>query len=273
MNISLIFIKICPYAADEDVFGIIEGFLPKKIDGIIGDIKPVEIGNTYNIPSIYIESNTLSITKAVKEALSIVDSQQKKQLRLQTLQTIINNIDEGIIVYNLNNQPIFSNELGQQIINNYDILSGKRGQNKLINFFNNYNGKILDINNEKILLDVITLNLDNERNNKVLIFQKVNSIEKTARKIRLALYQKGLYAKKIFSDILYNSPQMKDVLKTAKLFAQSKSTVLIYGETGTGKEGLAQSSHNASPRRDKPFVSVNCASLPGNAATAFLGRI
>ena len=262
LTINDTFIKICPYAADEDVFGIIEGFLPKKIDGIIGDIKPVEIGNTYNIPSIYIESNTLSITKAVKEALSIVDSQQKKQLRLQTLQTIINNIDEGIIVYNLNNQPIFSNELGQQIINNYDILSGRRGQNKLINFFNNYNGKILDINNEKILLDVITLNLDNERNNKVLIFQKVNSIEKTARKIRLALYQKGLYAKKTFSDILYNSPQMKDVLKTAKLFAQSKSTVLIYGETGTGKEGLAQSIHNASPRRDKPFVSVNCASLP-----------
>ena len=262
LTINDTFIKICPYAVDEDVFGIIEGFLPKKIDGIIGDIKPVEIGNTYNIPSIYIESNTLSITKAVKEALSIVDSQQKKQLRLQTLQTIINNIDEGIIVYNLNNQPIFSNELGQQIINNYDILSGRRGQNKLINFFNNYNGKILDINNEKILLDVITLNLDNERNNKVLIFQKVNSIEKTARKIRLALYQKGLYAKKTFSDILYNSPQMKDVLKTAKLFAQSKSTVLIYGETGTGKEGLAQSIHNASPRRDKPFVSVNCASLP-----------
>ena len=262
LTINDTFIKICPYSDDEDVFGIIESFLPKKIDGIIGDIKPVEIGTAYNIPSIYIESNTLSITKAIKEALSIVDSQQKKQLQLQTLQTIINNIDEGIIVYNLNNQPIFSNKLGQHIINNYDILSGKHGQSKLINFFTNYNGKILDINNEKILLDVITLNFDNELNNKVLIFQKVNSIEKTAHKIRLALYQKGLYAKKTFADILYKSPKMKETLATAKLFAQSKSTVLIYGETGTGKEGLAQSIHNASPRRDKPFVSVNCASLP-----------
>ena len=106
LTINDTFIKIRPYAADEDVPHIIESFEP-KIDGIIGDIKPVEIGNTYNIPSIYIESNTLSITKAVKEALSIVDSQQKKLLRLQTLQSIINNIDEGIIVYDLNNKPIF----------------------------------------------------------------------------------------------------------------------------------------------------------------------
>ena len=261
LTINDTFIKIRPYAADEDVPHIIESFEP-KIDGIIGDIKPVEIGNTYNIPSIYIESNTLSITKAVKEALSIVDSQQKKLLRLQTLQSIINNIDEGIIVYDLNNKPIFSNELGQYIINNNFILSGKHGTNKLVNFLNDYNGKILDINNEKMLLEVINLNLSDNLNNKVLIFQKVNAVEKTARKIQLALYQKGLYAKKTFNDILYNSDEMKTIIETAKQFAQSSSSILIYGETGTGKEGLAQSIHNASPRANKPFVSVNCASLP-----------
>ena len=176
----------------------------------------MEIGNTYNIPSIYIESNTLSITKAVKEALSIVDSQQKKLLRLQTLQSIINNIDEGIIVYDLNNKPIFSNELGQYIINNNFILSGKHGTKKLVNFLNDYNGKILDINNEKMLLEVINLNLSDNLNNKVLIFQKVNAVEKTARKIQLALYQKGLYAKKTFNDILYNSDEMKTIIETAK---------------------------------------------------------
>lgn len=261
LTINDTFIKIRPYAADEDVPHIIESFEP-KIDGIIGDIKPVEIGNTYNIPSIYIESNTLSITKAVKEALSIVDSQQKKLLRLQTLQSIINNIEEGIIVYDLNNKPIFSNELGQYIINNNFILSGKHGTNKLVNFLNDYNGKILDINNEKMLLEVINLNLSDNLNNKVLIFQKVNAVEKTARKIQLALYQKGLYAKKTFNDILYNSDEMKTIIETAKQFAQSSSSILIYGETGTGKEGLAQSIHNASPRANKPFVSVNCASLP-----------
>ncbi len=257
------FIKVCPYADDEDVTRIIENFGPNRIDGIIGDIRPVELAKSYHIDNcIYIESSMLSINKAIKEALTIVDSQQKKQLRLQTLQTIINNIDEGIIVYNLNNRPIFYKELGKNILKNNLILSGKSGTAKLINFLTDYNGKILDISNEKMLVEVISLNLNNGINSKVVIFQKVNSIEKNARKVQLALYQKGLYAKKTFDDILYNSAKMKTVIDTAKLFARSSSTVLIYGETGTGKEGMAQSIHNASLRHNKPFVSVNCASLP-----------
>ena len=251
------------YIDDEDAELIIKDLMQKNIDGIIGDIRPVELAQAYNIKNtLYIESSELSIEKAFEEALSIVEAQQKKQLRLQTLQTIIDNIDEGIIVYNTNKEPIFSNKLGEQIIKNNLTLAGKKGTANLENYLDNYNGKILDINNEKMLLDVIKLNLNNEINNDVLIFQKVNAIEKTAHKIQTALYKRGLYAKKRFEDILYTSDKMQGVLDTAKLFSKSKSTVLIYGETGTGKEGMAQSIHNASSRADKPFVSVNCASLP-----------
>ena len=241
----------------------IENLLPKNIDGIIGDIKPVELAKKYNIKnSIYIESDIISIRKAINEALILANKQQKKQLRLQTLQSIIDNINEGIIVYNLNKQPIFYNKLGKEILNNNTVLAGKKGTAQLNNYLTMYKGKILDINNEKLLLDVISLDINNELNNQILIFQKVNLIEKTARKIQVALYQKGLYAKKTFNDILYKSPKMEKLLTTAKQFAQSNSNILIYGETGTGKEGLAQSIHNASQRHDKPFVSVNCASLP-----------
>lgn len=263
INIHQTSVKICPYSNDEDVSKIIENLLPKNIDGIIGDIKPVELAKKYNIKnSIYIESDIISIRKAINEALILANKQQKKQLRLQTLQSIIDNINEGIIVYNLNKQPIFYNKLGKEILNNNMVLAGKKGTAQLNNYLTMYKGKILDINNEKLLLDVISLDINNELNNQILIFQKVNLIEKTARKIQVALYQKGLYAKKTFNDILYKSPKMEKLLTTAKQFAQSNSNILIYGETGTGKEGLAQSIHNASQRHDKPFVSVNCASLP-----------
>lgn len=49
-----------------------------------------------------------------------------------------------------------------------------------------------------------------------------------------------------------------------RTMVQSEHTVLIYGESGTGKELFAQSIHNASPRKRKPFVAVNCAALPEN---------
>lgn len=65
-----------------------------------------------------------------------------------------------------------------------------------------------------------------------------------------------------FDEILGESSSIKRVKELAKMVAKSDSTILIRGESGTGKELFARSIHMASPRRDKPFVAINCAALP-----------
>ena len=65
-----------------------------------------------------------------------------------------------------------------------------------------------------------------------------------------------------FHDILSKSPRMHDVFELISHVAETISTVLIVGETGTGKELVARAVHEASPRRAAPFVAVNCAALP-----------
>jgi DNA-binding NtrC family response regulator len=62
--------------------------------------------------------------------------------------------------------------------------------------------------------------------------------------------------------IIGDSPEMKEVLRQIQLAAPVDSTVLITGETGTGKELVAQAIHDTSPRRKGPLVELNCASLP-----------
>lgn len=62
--------------------------------------------------------------------------------------------------------------------------------------------------------------------------------------------------------ILTRSPLMEDVLSRARLVAASEASVFIHGESGSGKELLAQAIHKASPRADKPFVAVNCGAIP-----------
>ena len=57
---------------------------------------------------------------------------------------------------------------------------------------------------------------------------------------------------------------MESTVTIARKFAAVSSNVLIVGETGTGKELMAQSIHNASERSNGPFVAVNCAALPEN---------
>lgn len=66
----------------------------------------------------------------------------------------------------------------------------------------------------------------------------------------------------IFDDIIGRSEAMQKAISTAKKYATQTLPVLIYGETGTGKELFAQSIHNASPFVKGPFVPINCAAIP-----------
>jgi len=65
-----------------------------------------------------------------------------------------------------------------------------------------------------------------------------------------------------FENIIAKSPKMQQVIEVIKVVAKSNATVLITGETGTGKELVARATHSQSYRKDKPFVAVSCAALP-----------
>ncbi len=74
--------------------------------------------------------------------------------------------------------------------------------------------------------------------------------------------RKELDARHQVGDMVSRSPAMHRMFKILPQVAESDSTVLIQGETGTGKELLARALHGLSPRRNKPFVAINCGALP-----------
>lgn len=65
-----------------------------------------------------------------------------------------------------------------------------------------------------------------------------------------------------FANIIYQSRAMADLVELGRRISESDATVLLYGESGTGKELFARAIHAASPRRDMPFVPINCGALP-----------
>lgn len=79
-----------------------------------------------------------------------------------------------------------------------------------------------------------------------------------------------LTAKYTFDDIVHISQPMHKVVSRCKQVAKSDSSVMIYGETGTGKELLAQSIHNASRRKEGSFLAINCAAIPENLLESLL---
>ena len=85
-----------------------------------------------------------------------------------------------------------------------------------------------------------------------------------------------------FEEIIGQSPMLREVLKNVRVVAPTDSTVLLLGETGTGKELVARSVHSLSSRRDKTFIKLNCAAVPaglleselfGHEKGAFTGAI
>ena len=94
------------------------------------------------------------------------------------------------------------------------------------------------------------------------LLQKTGGRHKTEKNALPARYH--------FEDILHISHELDFVLQQCRQAAKGDSSVMFYGETGTGKELFAQSIHNASRRADRPFLAINCAAIPENLLEGLL---
>jgi formate hydrogenlyase transcriptional activator len=112
-------------------------------------------------------------------------------------------------------------------------------------------------------------------------FSKIRELKDQLSKEKLYL-EDEIRTEMNFAQIIGNSASLRRVLKHVETVAPTDSTVLIYGETGTGKELIARAIHDLSPRRAKPFVKLNCAAIPtglleselfGHEKGAFTGAI
>ncbi|MCC6490502.1 MAG: sigma 54-interacting transcriptional regulator [Candidatus Hydrogenedentes bacterium] len=120
----------------------------------------------------------------------------------------------------------------------------------------NVTAHILDHAGQRIPIRISTALLRDEQGEiigGVESFQDLSQVEQL---------QKEIEARYTFEDIVGRSPAMKKLFEILPQVADSTSTVLIEGPSGTGKELFARAIHNLSPRKNKPFIAVNCGALP-----------
>ena len=114
-----------------------------------------------------------------------------------------------------------------------------------------------------------------------LAFQEIEALKDKLAKEK-AYLEEEVRTEHNFGEIVGESAALRRVLKEVETVAPTDSTVLIRGETGTGKELIARALHELSPRRDRTFVKLNCAAIPtglleselfGHEKGAFTGAI
>ena len=96
----------------------------------------------------------------------------------------------------------------------------------------------------------------------IYFFKDITYVKELEQTISGQLKAKGFVTKYSIDNIVYKSKKMEKCLESVKIFSKTNKTILIVGQSGTGKELLAQSIHNLSDRRLQPFVAINCAAVP-----------
>lgn len=114
---------------------------------------------------------------------------------------------------------------------------------------------------EKVLAEALKKREERRLEEKRALAERVESARKAKKHAAAAAVAGGHFE---LGDIIAKSPKMREVVDRATQVAHSKATVTLTGETGTGKELIANLIHASSPRADKPFVPVHCAAIPSN---------
>ncbi len=198
------------------------------------------------------------------------------------LETLIKTFPDPFISIDVKGNILLVNNAAQFAINTpYEEIKGEHVSNWLKGFnFSRYlegdevlaQTRRLKFLDDDYVADVMPIHVTDESDKKVLAGAML--ILKSEARLGQQINAFKQSNEGGFNHIQANSSAMRKVIREAKRMAQLDSSILISGETGTGKELLALACHNSSDRKEHPFMTLNCASLPDEAAESELfGRV
>ena len=254
-------VEIYPASNHKDLEASIDEAVAHGCDALIGGYSAVELAEKHGIPSRLIRTGEDTILQAINEAIRTVEQIQIERIVAETYKTIIYASKDGILYIDSTGTIRVRNRVVKAMNNNISLLS--RSLRTTLPYLYKSFSEVLK-GGQEINGSILTVVVNNNISGVVITLSDITEIQKLENQIRRSLSEKGLRAKYTFDDIIHKSAVIDATIDTARRYAASDSNVIIVGETGTGKELFAQSIHNASPRKNGPFVAINCAALPEN---------
>lgn len=241
------------------------------VDVVVGGGIIRKFTESYALKTVVFDVDKEVIVSAIEEAKRIISSIAREKESGQRFKTIIESIHNGVISIDQDERiQIFSPSAEFLLsVKKEDVLGKKvdqvlpwlhltdvlHTQQEELDLIRSHRGR-------SYIFSKIPVSVSGESRGAVAVIDDMETIRRMEEKNRREYLKKGHFAKHRFHDIITCTKEIKDVIAIAKEYALSESTILIEGETGTGKEIFAQSIHNYSARAKGPFVAVNCAALP-----------
>lgn len=238
---------------------------------IIGDTVIISKLDLKGIETQLITSGIEAVVQAFEDAVQILHATEQEVEKRKQFQAVLDFVHDGVIVTDKKGTISFLNPTAEETfkVKKEEVIGKRIGQvmhdsgfNKVLETGMAEIQQLQEIDDGHIMINRIPVIVSGQIKGLVATFQEITRIQDAEQKIRQNLYSKGLVTKYKFVDILTCDQKMKRLIDVAKGYSRTDATVLIEGESGTGKEVLAQSIHAESPRKQGPFVAVNCAALP-----------
>ena len=200
-----------------------------------------------------------AVRTAIHEALSVIEGSRREKQRNELLNCMIEMMEEGIVALDSQGTILKINQICMEMLHlRRKNVVGLPAKTVLDVREDN---SIIKLSSRNVLVRRNPIVIDGETEGTVIMLQYVEALQKAEIAVRQKLNEKGLVAKYYFQDIIGSSAPLQKAVEQAKRFAKTDSDILIIGESGTGKELFAQSIHNASQRKNGPFVAINCAAV------------
>lgn len=259
---------------NQDLPQVLNKAIEDGCDALVSGYSANLLAGKMGLNSVVIQTGAAALSQAMDEAIYTVERIRHERVISQMYKTIIYSSDAGLLYVDREGIIRVSNHVARQMNGNVSIMG--KPLKMVISWLEPLfcsvmkNGKVetrlISIPGSKITVSVkcSPVIANNELSGVVFNLTDVTQIQELESQIRRKLSERGLKARYTFDQIIHKSKEIDRVIQLAGRYAASDSNVIIIGETGTGKELFAQSIHNASKRKNGPFVAVNCAALPEN---------
>ena len=254
----------------ESMYNAVQKAIADKVDVLIGGETPVAIARELGLKSQILTTGETAIRQALNMAKRICYARELEQAQTLKFQSVVENIQQGVISLDASGVIKLINPAARRMLRlqsdmlnqPFNALLTLPGLEQCLLFGKSIYDEIVPFGEQQLLLSAMPIFVSGNVIGAILTFHEAQQIAAQETKLQLHAKYQGVPALRTFDDIKGDSDLLAQALARARRFAASDHSVLIDGETGTGKDLFAQAIHNASARSGGPFVAINCGALP-----------
>ncbi len=210
----------------------------------------------HSITPVFDNGEFIGLLEEFKDSSKMTDYIKELKKQKEFTEVILDSIVDAIVVINNNGEIIHYNEVARQIL--CREISDIKG-------FNIENLIGISLKNLPPEGEREDIHIETPAYGRIKVSLMITSLKEGEGKvISFYMLPECMINQEVKGRIISKNPEFVSVIEMAKTVADTTATILIEGETGTGKSVLAKYIHTLSSRRDKPFIKINCAAIPEN---------